>query len=147
MYILSPTHSASDMTSSARPSRHVHIFTYALSFWYDLNSQTTSTCTYFHLHPQLLIRTLQSDLLDMYILSPTPSASDMTSTVRPPLTYKTSASGRNVPVKQHRYKRTLACKIFRGWQRHPTYRRSQFLHSLQTNTSPSFKCHGDLVSL
>jgi hypothetical protein len=63
MYILSPTPSTSDMTSTARPSRHVHTFTYALSVWYDLNSQTSSTCTYIHLRPQRTIRPQQLDLL------------------------------------------------------------------------------------
>jgi len=72
------------MISTVRPLRHVHTFTYTFSFWYDHKSQTTSTCTYFHLHPQRLIWPQQSDHLDMYILSPTPSAFDMTSTVRTP---------------------------------------------------------------
>ena len=120
MYILSHTPSACDTISTARSPRYVHTFTYALSVWYDLNSQISSICTYCHLHPQRVIRPQQPDLLDMYILWTTPSAYSTTLTARPPVTYtyKKSASGRNVSVKRHRRKRILVCKIFRAWPRH-----------------------------
>jgi hypothetical protein len=115
MYILSPTRLASDMTSTVRPPLHVHTFTYMLSVWYDLNRPTSWTCTYFHLHPQLLIWPQLSDLLDMYILSPTPLAFDMTSTVRQLdmyiLSHKPSASDVTSTVKTPRHVHTFTYNL------------------------------------